>query len=92
MTLSELYLKFFPKPIASEATKMYVFDSEDCIDNWVSFKYFGDNNIKDFELITILSTDKAPEEILLPKWCNSEVEYFYATEPDVMAVLVKLKS
>lgn len=89
MTLAELYNSFYTRPIASEATKMFVFNDEDSIDNWVNFKYFGDNNVKNFDLITILSSDKTAETILIKEWCDAKVEFFYAVEADTIAVLVK---
>lgn len=87
MTLSELYSKFVSRPTVVPATVAYVFEDEDSAESFVMDKYFGEH-IANYALVCVLSSDMRLEYTLKEEWCNADVEYFYAVEPDTIVVVV----
>ena len=90
MTLSELKSKFFSRPTIVPPTTLYVFQSEDSADSWIMCKYFGSDD-HDYELDMVIQSDMVLEYTVKDEWCKSEVQHFYAVEPDVVVVVVELQ-
>lgn len=88
MTLSEFWDKFYSRPTISESSTLYVFDDEDSADHWIEDRYFNGCYHDDTLLFTIHSNLRM-RYFMETKWCNAEVLYFYAVEPDVIAVVIK---
>ena len=90
MTLSEFKSKFFSRPTIAPPATLYVFKSEDSAESWIKCKYFGSDN-HNYILDMVIQSDMKLEYTLKEKWCNAEVQQFYAVEPDVIVIVVEPK-
>ena len=91
MTLNELNRKFHTRPNMIEPNTIYVFHDEDSADNWYLDKY-AEADTHDYELVAVLKSDFVMDYTMKEEWCNAEVVYFYAVEPDVLIAVVEGKS
>ena len=90
MNLSEFNSKFFSRPTIAPPTTIYVFTTEESADTWIECMYFGKENHA-YELDAVIRSDMTMRYTFLPKWCNAEIQQFYAVEPDVIVVVVEIK-
>ena len=90
MTLSEFKSKFFSRPNIIPPTTIYVFEDEDSADSWIEDIYQGEDN-RDYNLVMVLRSDMVTEYTVKKKWCEAEVQQFYAVEPDVIVAVVNPK-
>lgn len=90
MTLSRLYSSFFARPKVVSASTLYVFQSEYSAEEWIECMYHGKNSHA-YDLVATIRSDMMMEYTFQARWCNAEVEQFYAVEPDVIVAVVKAR-
>ena len=88
LTLKELSDKFFSRNIPDNTSTIYVFKSEKDADNWIEHKYFKEHSMHDYSILMTIHSDFALKGIVQERWCNSEVEHFYAVEADTLVAVI----
>ena len=88
LTLRELSDKFFSRHIPDNASTMYVFRSQKDAENWIEHKYFKEHDTHDYSIFMTIHSDFALKGIVQERWCNTEVDHFYAVEADTLVVVI----
>ncbi len=90
MTLGEFSDKLLSFSSSTAPASIYVFEDEDSVDNWITQRRCNViSNIREYYLSCVIHGDTNPEYYLNKSFCEAEVEFFYAVEPDVIAVLIR---
>lgn len=92
MTLEEFSDKLLSMDSSAVPTSIYVFEDESSMDNWTTERRCNvTTNVRDYYLSCVIHGDAAANYYLNKRFCEAEVEYFYAVEPDLVAVYIHTK-
>ena len=88
LTLRELSDKFFSRHIPDNSSVIYVFKTREDAEKWIEHKYFKENAVHNYSIFMTIHSDFALKGIVQERWCNAEVDHFYALEADVLAAVI----